>query len=174
MRRPFSAKCSNPSPWLAVILDGGGLELGMGKAAWTDPRGRVGRECISPQSIESMKLTLKWRERRCTGYVRGWVILLTKERLSAGDGTTGVVCVCFLAQPCPTFCDRTDCSLSGSSIHGSFQARILSGLPFPSPGDLPSPGIKSVSLTSPALAGGFFSAEPPGWPHNFSLACHLR
>ena len=32
------------------------------------------------------------------------------------------------------------------------------GLPFPSPGDLPNPGIKLVSL---ALAGGFFTTEPP-------------
>ena len=30
-----------------------------------------------------------------------------------------------------------------------------SGLPFPSPGDLPDPGIEVVSLTSPALAGRF-------------------
>ena len=34
-----------------------------------------------------------------------------------------------------------------------------SGLPFPSPGDLPRPGIKLMSL---ALAGGFFTTEPPG------------
>ena len=34
-----------------------------------------------------------------------------------------------------------------------------SGFPFPPPGDLPGPGIK---LTSPALAGGFFTIEPPG------------
>ena len=33
-----------------------------------------------------------------------------------------------------------------------------SGLPFPSPGDFPNPGIK---LMSPALAGGFFTTEPP-------------
>ena len=33
-----------------------------------------------------------------------------------------------------------------------------SGLPFPSPGDLLSPGIES---SSPALAGGFFTTEPP-------------
>ena len=32
-----------------------------------------------------------------------------------------------------------------------------SGLPFPSPGDLPKPGIKLVSLASPALAGEFFT-----------------
>ena len=31
-----------------------------------------------------------------------------------------------------------------------------SGLPFPSLGDLPNPGIKPVSLGSPALTGGFF------------------
>ena len=32
-----------------------------------------------------------------------------------------------------------------------------SGLPCPPPGDLPNPGIKPTSLTSPALAGGFFT-----------------
>ena len=31
------------------------------------------------------------------------------------------------------------------------------GLPFPTPGDLPHPDIKSVSLASPALAGRFFT-----------------
>ena len=36
-----------------------------------------------------------------------------------------------------------------------------SGLPFPPPGNLPDPGIKS---TSPALAGGFFTTVPPGKP----------
>ena len=30
-----------------------------------------------------------------------------------------------------------------------------SGLPFRTPGDLPNPGIKLLSLTSPALAGRF-------------------
>jgi len=37
----------------------------------------------------------------------------------------------------------------------------LSRLPFPSPGDLSNPGMEPVS---PALAGGFFTAEPPGKP----------
>ncbi|ELR56381.1 hypothetical protein M91_00117, partial [Bos mutus] len=31
-----------------------------------------------------------------------------------------------------------------------------SGLPFPSPGDLPNPGIKPISFASPTLACGFF------------------
>ena len=34
-----------------------------------------------------------------------------------------------------------------------------SGLPFPSPGDLPNPKIKLASLV---LTGGFFTTEPPG------------
>ena len=33
------------------------------------------------------------------------------------------------------------------------------GLPFPSPEDLPNPGIKPKSLTSPALAGRFFTTK---------------
>ena len=34
-----------------------------------------------------------------------------------------------------------------------------SGLPFPPPEDLPDPGIEPASLTSPALAGGFFTSS---------------
>ena len=30
-----------------------------------------------------------------------------------------------VAQSCPTLCDRVDCSLPGSSVHGIFQARVL-------------------------------------------------
>ena len=42
------------------------------------------------------------------------------------------------------------------------------GLPFPSPGDLPDPGIKPKSLKSPTLAGGFFTTRPPGKPQALS------
>ena len=37
-----------------------------------------------------------------------------------------------------------------------------SELPFPSPGDLPHAGIKTMTLVFPALAGRFFTTEPPG------------
>ena len=40
------------------------------------------------------------------------------------------------------------------------------GLPFPPPGDLPNPRVKSESPASPAMRGGFFTTEPPklgGW-----------
>ena len=37
-----------------------------------------------------------------------------------------------------------------------------SGLPGPPPGDLPDPGLEPLSLVSPALAGGFFTAASAG------------
>ena len=40
---------------------------------------------------------------------------------------------------------------------GFFTQEYWSGLPCPSPGDLPDPGIEPVSLMSPASAGVFFS-----------------
>ena len=45
-----------------------------------------------------------------------------------------------------------DCSPPGSSVHGILQARVLGGLPFPSPGDLPNPGIEPRSPTLQADA----------------------
>ena len=38
------------------------------------------------------------------------------------------VCVCVCAQLCLTLCNPVDCSPPGSSVHGTFQARILEGV----------------------------------------------
>ena len=46
-----------------------------------------------------------------------------------------------------------------------------SGSPFPPPGDLPNAGIEPTSSVSPALAGGFFTTEPPGKPTLMSICC---
>ena len=43
-----------------------------------------------------------------------------------------------------------------------FRQDYWSRLPFPTPGDLPNPGIKPLSLASSALAGRFFTTVPPG------------
>ena len=40
-----------------------------------------------------------------------------------------------------------------------FMQEYGSRLPFPIPGDLPNPGIKPMSLASPALTGGFFTTS---------------
>ena len=65
------------------------------------------------------------------------------------------------AQSYPALRDPMDCSPSASSIHGILQARILEWLAIPPPVALPDPGIE---LTSPALAGGFFTTEPSEKP----------
>ena len=49
----------------------------------------------------------------------------------------------------------------GSSVHGILQARILVGEPFPSPEDLPDPGIEP---RSPALPADSVLSEPPRKP----------
>ena len=45
---------------------------------------------------------------------------------------------------------------------GFYKQEDWSGLPFPTPGDLPDPGIQPTSLVSPALASGFFTTASPG------------
>ena len=47
----------------------------------------------------------------------------------------------------------------GPLLSMEFPRQQFRGSSFPPPGDLPDPGI---TPTSPALAGGFFTAEPPG------------
>ena len=67
-----------------------------------------------------------------------------------------------VAQSCPTLCHPMDCSLPGSSVLGIFQAtHSWSVLPFPSPGDLPDPGIEPGS---PILQADALPSEPPGKP----------
>ena len=68
------------------------------------------------------------------------------------------MCVC--TQLYLMLCDAKECSPSGSSVHGIFQARILSELPFPTSGTLPNLSIEHLSLVSPALTGRFFTGKP--------------
>ena len=66
--------------------------------------------------------------------------------------------VCSGAQLCVTLGNPIDCSPPGSSVMRFPRQEYWNGLPSPSPGDLPDPGIEPKS---PALAGGFFTTEPP-------------
>ena len=49
-----------------------------------------------------------------------------------------------------------------------------SELPCPPPGDIPNPGIKTTSLKSPALAGGFFTASTTREAHFTHSGTPLR
>ena len=73
-----------------------------------------------------------------------------------------------VAQWCPTLCNPTDCSLSGSSVHGIFLARVLEWVAISFSRDLPDPGIE---LRSPALQADA-SSESPGKPN--SPGMHLQ
>ena len=71
------------------------------------------------------------------------------------------VCVRVHTQLCTTLGKPLGCGLPGSSVHEIVSARVLNGLPFPTSGDLPDPGIE---LASPALAIGLFTTAPLGKP----------
>ena len=65
-----------------------------------------------------------------------------------------------VAGSCLTLCDPTDCSPSGSSVHVILQARYCSGLPFPSPGDLPgSPALQAEPLPSKASGKSYIRQQ---------------
>ena len=74
-----------------------------------------------------------------------------------------------VTQSCLILCDPMDCSLSGSSVHGILQARILEWVACPAPGDLPNPGIEP---RFPALQVDSLPSEPPGKPKNTGV-CSL-
>ena len=108
----------------------------------------------------------KWRDTPCPGtgrlnmvkisalfkpICRFKVVLIKVPARFRGDE----LCVCPVTQSCLTLCDPMDRSPPGCSVHGILQARIHRRLAiFSSRGSPPSS----------ALAGRFFTAEPPGKP----------
>ena len=62
-----------------------------------------------------------------------------------------------LHQSCPTLCDPIDSSPPGSLSMGFSRQEYWNGLPSPSPGDLPDPGIKR---RSPVLQADSLQSEP--------------
>ena len=79
---------------------------------------------------------------------------------------TPAVCAQLL-QSCQTLCDPVDCSPPCSYVPGDSPGKnfgVGCQLPCPPLGDLPDPGIEPTSPEAPALSGGFFITEPPGWP----------
>ena len=67
----------------------------------------------------------------------------------------------FNSKSYPTLAIHRTVALQAPLSIGFPRQEYWSGLLFPSPWDLPDPGIES---TSPALAGGFFTTELPGKP----------
>ena len=76
------------------------------------------------------------------------------------------VCVCALSHV-PLFAIPWTVALQAPLSMGFCRQEYWRGLPFPSPGDLPDPGVEPASLSSPSpprWAGGFSSVVLPGRP----------
>ena len=65
------------------------------------------------------------------------------------------------AQLCPTLCDPWTVAYQVPPSMGFSRQEYWSGLPFPSPGDLPNPGIEP---RSPEFQADAVTSEPPGKP----------
>ena len=73
--------------------------------------------------------------------------------------------ICLVTQSCLTLRDHMDYKPPGSSLSMEFSSQeYWSGLPFPTPGNLPDPGIEPTSLVSPALFNRFFTTAPSEKP----------
>ena len=69
----------------------------------------------------------------------------------------------------PTLWSPWTVACSATLSMGFFRQEYWSGLPCPSPGDLPDPGIRPMSPL--VNAGAFFTSESPGKPY-FELDYH--
>ena len=67
--------------------------------------------------------------------------------------------MCACAQSCPTLCDPWTVTHQALLSVEFPRQEYWSGLTFPTPGDLPDPGIKTATGASPLLADGFFTTS---------------
>ena len=78
---------------------------------------------------------------------------------------TPTTSLCMCAQLCLPLLNHMDCNL------GFPRQECWSGLPFPTPGDLPHPGVEPTSLASPTWVGSLFTTVPPGKPMTSLILC---
>ena len=68
------------------------------------------------------------------------------KHINAESGIGFLCWCCLVTQLCPRlFVTSMNCRPPVSSVHGIHRQEYWSGLPFPSPGDLPDPGFKPAS-----------------------------
>ena len=76
-----------------------------------------------------------------------------------------IVCVLSCFSPVQLFLTPWTVAHQAPLSMGFSRQEYWKGLPFPSPGDLPNPGIEPAALMPPASADGFFTTSaPPGKP----------
>ena len=87
-----------------------------------------------------------------------------RGRKESYDNTLAMFCLAVCVQLCLTLCSPVDCTLPGPLSMESFQERMMAWIAISSSRESFRPRIKPMSLVSPALAGIFFTTEPPGKP----------
>ena len=101
------------------------------------------------------------------GQEMGLVIMLEEE-----------LCCAKSLQSCLTLCNPMDCIVCQVPLSMGFSRQeYWRALPFLLPGDLPDPGIKPASLSSPALAASSLPLMPPGKPleeGHYPYITHLK
>ena len=112
------------------------------------------------------------------GLIRGegrhsWKVPVQEFRLHPewpGDAEQVSLCVCVIRSLCCVQLFESPWTVARqASLSVEFSRQeCWSGLPFPSPGDLPDPGFKPTFPASPALAGRFFNQGSPTSFFNYS------
>ena len=138
---PWSMRQTVPGLWSGGILLGGHAVLSSGR----------GRLWMGKPWVHTLGACLWWS---IPGNRSGMALKVPCLTYCSGE----LPCLCAqVFQSCPALSDHTDCSQPGFSVLGFSRQEYRSGLPFPSPGNLPDPGIEPVSLKSAALSGRFFT-----------------
>ena len=78
------------------------------------------------------------------------------------DLKKNIQCVCVCSVVSDFFATPWTVAHQARLSMGFSRQECWSGLPFPSPGDIPNPGIVPVSPASPALRADSLLSEPPG------------
>ena len=88
----------------------------------------IGLPCLPPGCLPDPG----WTHVSCSSYTVG-------RSFTTYNSTLRTI-ICLVAQSCLTLCNPVDCRLPGSTVHGLSRQEYW--LPFPSPGDLPIPGME--------------------------------
>ena len=96
-----------------------------------------------------------------------------EAREKAHPKKSGIHCAESL-RSCLTLCDPMDCSLSGSSVHGILQAKVLEWVAMPSSRGSSRPRSQTHISCGSFIVGGFFTAKPPEKPRNLGKVINIR
>ena len=123
------------------------------------------------EDSETVNYELNKSSEKCNRscFLTAWMTMLDKH------GYTECVCVCvFCLLSCVRFFETPWTVARQAPLSIQFPRReYWSALPCPTPGDLPDPGIKPVSLASPALASGFLTTSTTQLARNQRGKAHV-